>query len=70
MGEFDGETETNMQEHPEEFGSLFQRTIEADEDSVVPSLTNFGIAVIKFGQNKEFEVVLEKDLTPINDYCK
>ena len=64
-----------MQEHPEEFGSLFQTTIttiEADKDSGVhaTTLTNFDIAVIKFGQNKEFEVVLEKDLTPINDYCK
>ena len=60
-----------MQEHPEEFGSFFQRTIEADEDSGVhaTSLTNFDIAVIKFGQNKVFEV-LEKHMTPINDYCK
>ena len=57
-----------MQEYPEEFGSLFQ-PIEADEDSVVPSLTHFDLAVIKFGQKKVFEI-LEKYMKPINDYCK
>ena len=71
MGEFEGTTETNMHAQPEEFGSLFQTTIKADEDSGVnaTSLTNFDIAVIKFGRNKVFEV-LEKHMAPINDYCK
>ena len=39
LGEFLETTKAIMQEHPEEFGYLFQ-TIEADEDSV-PSLTTF-----------------------------
>ena len=56
-----------MQEHPEEFGYLFQ-TIEADEDSI-PSLTTFDIAVVKFGHTTVFEV-LEKAMKPLNDYCK
>ena len=56
-----------MQEHPEEFGSLFQ-IIEAEENSA-PSLTNFDHAVVKFGQSKVFEV-LEKSMKPINDLCR
>ena len=86
FGEFLATTKANMQEHPEEFRSLFQ-TIEADEDSnydldgnynsdedehedevSITSLTNFELAVIKFGQNM-FEV-LEKAIKPMNDYCK
>ena len=59
-----------MQEHPEEFGSLFQ-TIEADEDStpLPTSLTNYDHAVLKFGHNKVFEI-LEKCIKPVNDYCE
>ena len=58
-----------MQENPEKFGSLFQ-TIEANEDSVLlSSLTNFDLAVVKFGQNKVFEV-LEKAMKPVNNYWK
>ena len=101
MGEFEGTTETNMQECPEEFGSLFQtieadsddsdydpngdededddsvlseeskslsQPIEVDEDSI-PSLTNFDLAVIKFGQKQVFEI-LEKYMKPIYDYCQ
>ena len=58
----------NLQEHPEEFGSLFQ-TIKADEDSVL-SLTNyFDLAVVKFVQNKVMEV-MEKSMKTMNDFCK
>ena len=64
LGEFEAATETNMQEHPEEFGYLFQ-TIEVDEDSV---LSFFDLAVAKFGQNKVFEV-LDKYMEPMNDFC-
>ena len=56
-------TKANMQEHPEEFGSLFQR-IDADD-----TLPKFGHAVIRFGQNKVFEV-METSMKPINDFCK
>ena len=65
--EFLETTKTNIQEHPEEFGSLFQ-TIGADENSVL-SLTNFDLAVVKFGQNTVFEV-LDTAMKPVNDLCK
>ena len=65
--EFLETTKTNIQEHPEEFGSLFQ-TIGADENSVL-SLTNFDLAVVKFGQNTVFEV-LDTAMKPVNDFCK
>ena len=69
IGEFLATTKANMQDHPEQFGSLFQ-TIEADEDSTQHvSLTNFDLAVVKFGHDKVFEV-LEKAMKPMNDYCK
>ena len=67
FGGFLETTKANMQEHPEEFGCLFQ-TIEVDEDSV-PSLTNFDLAVVKFGQKTVFKV-LEKAMKPLSDYCK
>ena len=67
LGGFSVETKTNMEEHPEAFGSLFQ-TIEAEEN-YVQSFTNFDHAVIKFGQSKVFEA-LEKSMEPINDFCK
>ena len=69
LGEFLETTKANMEDHPEKFGLLFQ-TIEADEDYVprVLSLTNFNHAVIKFGQDKVFEV-MEKSMQPINDFC-
>ena len=59
-------TKAIIHEHPEEFGSLFQ-TIEVDGDSLL-SLTNFDLAVIKFGPSKVFEA-LEKSMKPINDFC-
>ena len=68
LGEFLATTKAIMQEHPEEFGYLFQ-TIEADEDSSIPSLTTFDIVVLKFGHATVFEV-LEKAMKPLNDYCK
>ena len=68
LGELLAKTKANMQEHPEDFGSLFQ-TIEADEDSDVSSLTKFDLAVVKFGHNKVFEV-LDKSMKPMIDYCK
>ena len=50
IGEFLATTKAIMQEHPEEFGSLFQ-PIQADEDSVKSSsFTNFDLAVVKFWQ--------------------
>ena len=59
-----------MQEHPEEFGSLFQTIEQAYEDSSLHvSLTNFDHAVVKFGHCKVFEI-LEKTMKPVNDYCK
>ena len=67
LGEFSVETKTNVEEHPEAFGSLFH-TIEAEENSVL-SFTNFDHAVIKFGQSKVFEA-LEKSMKPINDFCR
>ena len=69
IGEFLAATKAKMQEHPGEFGSLFQ-IIEADEDSTLPtSLTNFDHAVLKFGHNKVFEI-LEKCIQPVDDYCE
>ena len=71
LGEFLATTKANMQEYPEECGSLFQ-TIEADGDSLenaILSLTNFDLAVVKFGQSTVFEV-LEKAMKPVNDYYK
>ena len=58
------------EDHPENIGILFQTRIEADEDSVprVLSLTNINHAVIKFGQDKVFEI-LDKSMQPINDFC-
>ena len=66
IGEFLAITKSNMQDHPEECGCLFQ-TIEADEDSVL-YFTNFDLAV-KFGHYTVFEV-LKQAMKPVNDYCK
>ena len=61
-------TKINMQGHPEEFGSLFQ-AIEAGENSTLhASLTNFDLAVVKFGYSKVFEI-LEKCIKPVHDFC-
>ena len=69
IGEFLATTKANIQEHPEEFGSLFQTVpIEAERDSTILSLTNFDVAVVKFGRNKVFQV-LEKAMEPMNPYC-
>jgi len=68
IGELLALTKANMQGHPEEFGSLFQK-IEANEDSPShASLTNFDLAVVKFGYSKVFEI-LEKCFEPVNDFC-
>ena len=68
--EFLATTKTNMQEHPEEFGSLFQTIEQAEEDSAPHvSLTNFDHAVVKFGHCEVFEI-LENTMKPVNDYCK
>ena len=61
IGEFLATTKTVIQDHPKEFGYLFQ-TIEAE-------VTNFDLAVVKFGQNVVFDA-LEKSMKPVNDYCK
>ena len=63
IGEFLATTKAFMQE----IGYLFQ-PIKADEDSVL-SLTNFDLAVVKFGHYTVFEI-LEKAMKPMNDYCK
>ena len=75
IGEFLETNKANMQDHPEQFGCLFQ-TIEADEDSNEDSkeeaaqfLTNFDLAVDKFGQKIVFEV-LEKSMKPVSEYCR
>ena len=68
IGEFLATTKTVIQDHPEEFGLLFQ-TIEAEEEDSSPSFTNFDLAVVKFGQNVVFDA-LEKSMKPVNDYCK
>ena len=63
-------TKVDMEDRPEEFGSLFQIIPGASGgDSVLSSQTNFDHAVIKFGQKKVFEV-LEKAMKPVNKYCK
>ena len=59
-----------IEEHPQEFGFLFQTTREdEDEESPSPFQTHFDHAVIKFGQEKVLEV-LEKHMQPVNDFCK
>ena len=70
LGEFLETTKADMEDRPEEFGSLFQIIPGASGgDSVLSSQTNFDHAVIKFGQKKVFEV-LEKAMKPVNKYCK
>ena len=71
IGEFLATTKSVIQDHQEEFGSFFQ-TFEADEDSEedsMLSLTNFDLAVVKFGHCTVFEV-LENAMKPVHDYCK
>ena len=67
LGEFSVTTKANMEDHPEEFGFLFQIVKEL-ENSLL-SLTNFDLAAIKFGEKKVLEV-LEESMKPVNDYCK
>ena len=71
LREFEVGTERNIQKHPEELGSLFQgiegQTIERINYGL--SLTNFDLAVVKFGQKKVLHV-LEKSMKPVHDYCK
>ena len=43
--------------------------MEADEDSVVRTLTNFDLAVVKFGHNKVFEVLDKSMMNPMNAFC-
>ena len=67
IGELLATTKANMQEYPEKFGSLFQK-IEANEDSPShASLTNFDLAVVKFGYSKVIEI-MEKCIEPVNDF--
>ena len=73
IGEFLETNKANMQDHPDQFGCLFQ-TIEADEEDSdeedsVPSFTNFDLAVDKFGQKIVFEV-LETSMKPVIEYCR
>ena len=66
LGAFSLTTKITMEEHPEELGLFFQTTeVESSENSK----TNFDHAVVKFGQNKVFEV-LDKFMKPVNDLCK
>ena len=71
LREFEVGTERNIQKHPEELGSLFQgiegQTIETINYGL--SLTEFDLAVIKFGQKKALHI-LEKSMKPVHDYCK
>ena len=64
-------TKANMEEHSEEFGSLFHTIIkEADEDSTLHvSLTNLDLTVIKFGYHSVFEILEEKCMKAMNDFC-
>ena len=63
-----------LEGHPEEFGFLFQQTrimIEVDEaDSKLHvSLTNLDLTVIKFGYHAVFDILEEKCIKAINDFC-
>ena len=63
-----------LEGHPEEFGFLFQQTrimIEVDEaDSKLHvSLTNLDLTVIKFGYHSVFEILEEKCIKAMNDFC-
>ena len=68
IGELLAATKAKVLEYPEDFGHLFQ-TIETDGDDSVPSLTNFGRAVHKFGENKVLEVLGEA-MEPVNVHCR
>ena len=67
LGEFSVTTKANMEDHPEEFGFLFQIVKELEISLLF--LTNFDLASIKFGQKKVLEV-LEESMKPVNDCCK
>ena len=70
-GEFLETTQTNMEDHPDKFGFLFQKIIEVGEGSAVQeSLTKFDHAIVKFGGQKEVYEVLETAMKPVNVYCK
>ena len=60
---------SKIEEHPQEFGFLFQETREEEEESPSPFQTHFDHAVIKFGQEKVLEV-LEEHMEPVHDFCK
>ena len=70
-GEFLETTKTNMKDHPDKFGFLFQKLNEVGKGSALrESQTNFDHAIIRFGQKQVYEV-LEKAMKPlVNDYCK
>ena len=79
FGDFLETTKTNIEDHPEKFGRLFQTVVveKADANSglpgyrvvpVPPTYTHFSHAVDKFGENKVFGV-MEKSMKPINDFC-
>ena len=63
LGEFSLETKANMEEHPEEFGFLFQNNAKgnnSDTDTdILSNRTNFDCAVTKFGMQTVLEIVHE-----------
>ena len=52
----------NMEEHPEEFGCIFQPSDD------IPDETHFDRAVTKFGQRKVLDL-LEKSMRPVHQFC-
>ena len=70
LGEFSLETKANMEEHPEEFGFLFQinATDNNRDNDAPPNRTNFDCAVTKFGMQKVLEIVQEH-LPPAEEVC-
>ena len=61
--------ENKIEQHPQEFGFLFQKIREKEEENPSPIQTNFDHAVIKFGQEKVLEV-LDEHMEPVQVFCK
>ena len=61
LGEFSLATKANMEEHPEEFGFLFQINAKDNnpDNDTLANRTNFDCAVTKFGMQKVLEIVHE-----------
>ena len=68
LKEFSTTVKNDMEENPKEFGCLFHVSEDLDKRGSSPLKTNFDHAVMKFGQNKVFDV-LDKHLESLEKVC-